>query len=77
MKVETIRISEDDIRIEKLKNHILGMGNHIHLDNFTFIRLNRKNLIASVYSDALNSSTVVYEVTEDPRDIIRFIQEIY
>ena len=75
--METIRISEDDIRIEKLKNHILGMGNHIHLDNFTFIRLNRKNLIASVYSDALNSSTVIYEVCEHPNAIIKYIEEIY
>ena len=47
--METIRISEDDMRIEKVKNQRLGMGNHIHLDNFTVIRLNRKNLIASLY----------------------------
>ena len=75
--METIRISEEDIRIEKLKNYMLGLGTHTTLDNFTFIRLNRKNLIASIYADEMCSSTFIYEVSEDPRDVVRFITEIY
>jgi hypothetical protein len=74
--MDTVRISEGDIRIEKLKNHILSQGNHITLDNFTFIRLNRKNLIASIYDDGFYNSTVIYEVSHDPKDIIKYILEI-
>jgi hypothetical protein len=74
--MDTVRISEGDIRIEKLKNHILGQGNHITLDNFTFIRLNRKNLIASIYDDGFYNSTVIYEVSHEPKDIIKYILEI-
>lgn len=74
--MDTVRISEGDIRIYKLKNHILGQGNHITLDNFTFVRLNRKNLIASIYDDGFYNSTVIYEVSHEPKDIIKYIQEI-
>lgn len=74
--MEAIRIADTDIRIEKLKNHILGLGNHITLDNFTFIRLNRKNLIASVYDDGFCNSTFIYEVSDCKNDIVKLIEEI-